>query len=112
MNLETPAQRIAVYAISIAFLATLVIVFGAVVSSLSDTNQTRLGDWLGTHWSTIWKTGIALLPAVIAFLFGRSSGRKSGKTEAFNHAIATAHGTPTADTLRREAKSAGVAVTT
>lgn len=110
MNLETATQRIVVLAVSLAFLAVLATVFGTIVTSLDETNQSNLGHWFEHHWGAIWKTAAALLPAVITYLFGRGAGRKVGKTEGFNHAIATAEGTPTANVLRREAQSIGLRV--
>lgn len=115
MNLETPMQRIVVFALSLAFLAVLAIVFGSVVASLSDANQQSFGNWFQDHWSSIWKVGVGVLPAIITYLFGRRAGQKVGKTEAYNSAIATAEDKQTGDAaarvLRREAKGHGLRVT-
>jgi hypothetical protein len=115
LNLETANQRIIVYAISLTFVAVLIVVFGAVITSLDAANQTKLGNWFEDHWSSIWKTGVALLPAIITYLFGRAAGRQVGKTEAYNAAVAAADKTPTgaeaADLIRDAAKGQRVRVT-
>jgi hypothetical protein len=116
MNLETPRQRIIVLGLLLGLAAVVVLASAAVVVSLSEANVGYLGAWIDRRGGTIWTAGTGVAAAVATFLFGRRSGRKSGKTEAYNSAIATARskttGDEAADVLRAEARSHGLNVAT
>jgi len=66
--------------------------------------------------TAIWAFLLGAVPSIATYLFGRRAGRKSGKTEAYNSAIATARakdsGDETAEVLRQEAEAHGLRVTT
>ena len=97
VNLETPWQRIAVLGAWLAFLAILAIAAAWTVSSLSEANAKALGDWIDVHSAGIWGFVIGAIPAVATYLFGQKSGKSSGKTEAFNSAVAAAKGLKSGD---------------
>jgi hypothetical protein len=112
MGLQSATQRVIVFGISLTFLAVLAIVFGAIMTSLSDQNMTDLGHWIDGHLSAITGFLIGAVPSVATFLFGRRAGRKAGKTEAYTSAVATAEGKASGDAaaeiLRQEAKGHGL----
>lgn len=115
MGLETPRQRIAVLAIVLAFVAVVLLTMAWAFVSLSDANQTTLGHWIDEHSAAIWGFIPGAVAAVATYLFGRRAGRRSGKTEAYNSAIATVREktsfTDAADALRAEAEGHGLNVT-
>jgi uncharacterized membrane protein len=116
MGVETPRQRIWVLGIILGFLAIIALAFAGAFVSLSDENQEMLGHWFDKHAATIWGFVPGAVASVATYLFGRRAGRKVGKTEAYNSAIATAtekpSGNATAAALRTEAQSHGLQVAT
>lgn len=116
MNLETPGQRITVLALSLAFVGLLAVCAAWVLVSIGEENARDFAEWVDSHLTTITAFFAGTLPAIATYLFGRRAGRKVGKTEAFNSAIATAEekssGDAAASALRSEAKSHGIRVVT
>ena len=112
----TNRERIAVLAITVAFLIVVVIVFGAVLTSLSETQMTSFGHWIDRNWEEFAKIGIGAVTAVATFVVGRQGGIKVGKGQAFTSAIATVEGKDSADEaaeiLRNEARGQNVRITT
>jgi hypothetical protein len=115
MGLESARQRLIALAIALTFLALVAFVAGWIVTSLSDANVKSLGTWLDTNGGSIRTGAVAAIPAVATYMFGRRGGRKAGKTEAYNSAIATVEGKPdtatAAETLRQEARGHNLNVT-
>jgi divalent metal cation (Fe/Co/Zn/Cd) transporter len=116
MGLETPTQKLWAFGISLAFLAVLVLAGAAVLTSLSDDNIDSFANWLEDNLDAIGAGLLAVVPSITTYLFGRRAGRKVGKTEAYNSAIATVAGRTDADaaaeTLRQEARAHDLRVTT
>jgi hypothetical protein len=115
MNLETGWQRVAVLALSLAFVAVLVNAAAVVLESLNDEHREAVGQWARDHWDSFKTFLLAAVPAVATYLFGRRAGRKSGKTESYSTAITTVENTDdpaaAAQTLRTQAKDHGLRVT-
>ena len=116
MGLETPTQRLWAFGISLAFLAVVILAGTAVLTSLSDQNIDSFANWLEDNLDAIGVGLLAVVPSITTYLFGRRAGRKGGKTEAYNSAIATVSGAAdpnaAADTLRKEARAHDLRVTT
>jgi hypothetical protein len=114
MQLDSPRQQLTCLGIVLAFLAVLLVVIGWIVTSLSDQNAAALGGWLNDNTNSIGTALYAVVPAVATYLFGRRVGRKAGKTEAYNSAIATVigkTGDEAAKTLHEEASAHNLRVT-
>lgn len=77
MNLQTPAQRIAVLGIVVGLLAVIALASSWIVTS----NITSLGHWLDKRSPAIWGFLIGAVPSIAAYLFGKGAGKKEGKTE-------------------------------
>lgn len=114
LNLETPNQRIAVLGLVLAFLSVGLLVVGWWFAPLSDANAESFGFWLDGHSTAIWAFIAGAVPSLGTFLLGRRAGRKAGKTDAYNSAIATtlqkSTGDAAAHVLRNEAKAHGLKV--
>jgi hypothetical protein len=116
VGLQTPAQKLWALGIVLAFLAVLALAVSAVLTSLSDDNMKDLGNWLDDNIESIGAGLLAVIPSVATYLFGRGAGRKVGKTEAYNSAIATVSDstdpTVAAHQLRQEARAHNLEVMT
>jgi hypothetical protein len=116
VGLQTPAQKLWALGIVLAFLAVLALAVSAVLTSLGDDNMKGLGNWLDDNIDSIGTGLLAVVPSVATYLFGRRAGRKVGKTEAYNSAIATVSDksdpTAAAEQLRQEARAHDLPVMT
>jgi putative Mn2+ efflux pump MntP len=115
MYLENGRQRLFCLAIIAGLVAVVAVVIGWIVTSLSDANIKGLAKWLDENLDDIGTWLLAAVPAVATYLFGRRGGRKAGKTEAYNSAIATVIGSEAgagvAKTLKQEALAHNLTVT-
>ena len=75
-----------------------------------------LANWFDENIESIGAGLLAVVPSIATYLFGRRAGRKVGKTEAYNSAIATvsdkADPTAAAEQLRQEARAHDLPVMT
>jgi uncharacterized membrane protein YedE/YeeE len=75
LELQTPAQKIVVFGLVLAFLAIVLTLAAWTFVSLSDAQQTTFSHWLDRHWAAILASVPTVAAAVLGYLFGHAKGK-------------------------------------